>query len=447
MKRYVLSMLIVTLAGCAARGNDAAPEPELDAPAVTPVEVVLPEDLEPDEALTADIASLRDSLGEMTTELGFGDDADSRIVVRYRGRGEVVSGDDAPFEVEYGDSDDDATVADDPDFATWVAVHLQTGNEFEVRFPRDVLHAADDRAHERGIDRGTREPVSEASERPTVPFVEDDAALDPTTRKGWSNAQDTRTLRGTIGVAHTDSAHRRLVSLGTNGGCSGTLVGPKHIVTAAHCIRNFTNGTWRGTTAYAGRSGPSAWRSSAPYNPNPDVAATWYWVPGNFMALSDGLADMPYSATPWDIGVIVTHASRLGETVGWMGWYWWGDNGEFANRTRFNRGYPVCGAVNAPASCQRLGLYGDTQACNVGEHSSTDADGIERRFRFSCDMSGGHSGSSLYSYLDSDTVAVTGVVSWEHCFTCGGDDDRPNTGVRITREYSGIIASLRQSMP
>jgi len=94
--------------------------------------------------------------------------------------------------------------------------------------------------------------------------------------------------------------------------------------------------------------------------------------------------------------VLAAHGLRaLGRPAdGWMGWYWW----------------------------------------------ASDA-------TFGCDVSGGHSGSSLYHYLDGSTLVVTGIVSWQHCTTCGPDDDRPNTGVRITQEYSGTISWLRQTFP
>ena len=51
---------------------------------------------------------------------------------------------------------------------------------------------------------------------------------------------------------------------------------------------------------------------------------------------------------------------------------------------------------------------------------------------------------AVVAYL---AAVVTGVVSWEHCVTCGANDDRPNTGVRITSDYSGAIAWLRQTFP
>lgn len=113
--------------------------------------------------------------------------------------------------------------------------------------------------------------------------------------------------------------------------------------------------------------------------------------------------------------------------------------------------------ANAPANCQPTGLYGDTQLCSTGNYYSADADGNNRAFRFSCDTSAGHSGSALYTYLgaNKETLAVTSVVSAQSCSQCTSAEGnysptvraRPNLGVRITQEYSGIMAGLKQSMP
>ncbi|MCA9611294.1 MAG: trypsin-like serine protease, partial [Myxococcales bacterium] len=443
--RHLLTLAALALGayGCAGDVAVDVDPPESESSAAR-VQVILPDGLDVDETLRADLDSLEDSLREMSEMLG-SDGSDEPIVVRYRGVGDVVDGDAEAPEVIYADDEIDEVAEPVDPRSQWVTVNLSTGHEFEVTFPAEVLDRADARAHDEALDLGSLDRHGlEADENPVDPIPEIEGGPDGVTHKGWSNGVDTRSLMGTYNVAHTHTAYRRIVSLGTNGGCSGTLVGPKHIVTAAHCIRDFRNRRWVGSTAYAGRSGQNAWRSSAGYNPDPKVASTWYWVPGGFLSRADGQTSMPFSATPWDIGVLVTHSSRLGDAVGWMGWYWWGSDSDFGNRTRYNRGYPVCGRDNSPASCRTLGLYGDSRWCATGEYSSPDGDGINRRFRFHCDISGGHSGSSLYHYLDGDTLVVTGIVSWEHCKTCSANDDRPNTGVRITKEYSGVISSLRQ---
>jgi hypothetical protein len=439
--------LLCAIPACVAPSDDALSALDTDQSAVA---LVVPADVEIDESVRRDARALEQSIAGSSRTLGLGT-ASGPLVIEYRGRGPVDDGDDdsAEARIVTGPATDPriAALEEDPEVSSWVAVRVETGNEFRVWFPRSLLAAADGQARRAGLQFGSPGRGTGGEEAEPVAGQVDDQADGDFGTQGWSNGDDSRSLIGTYGVAHTHNAYSKLVSLGTGGGCSGTLVGPKHIVTAAHCIRDFKNRRWIGSTAYAGRSGPNAFRDSAGYNPDPAIAATWYWVPAQVLEIADGSDSMPFSATPFDIGVLVTHTSRMGETVGWMGWYWWGSDATFGGKSKYNRGYPVCSSSNAPAGCQSLGLYGDSDLCGTGEYSSPDADGINRRFRFGCDISGGHSGSSLYHYLDGSTLVVTGIVSWQHCTTCTPADDRPNTGVRITAEYSGAISWLRQTFP
>ncbi len=440
---YLTLVLVGLMGACVGQDSDA--DQALDNASELPsIELFVADGVVLDASARSDADALRESMSDMRSTLGPISRIDSPLIIEYLGRGELVNRDlRVPAKLASPFIDGTSPDPEDTEFRPWTTVRVETGNEFRVWFPAELLHQADEQARAEGLQDGW-DPDLADGELPTEAI--EAAQAD---EKGWSNGVDTRVVKGTYGVAQTHTAYKKLVSMGTNGGCSGTLVGPKHVVTAAHCIRNFKNSSWYGSTAYAGRSGPSAYRASAQYNPDPSIASTWYWLPSAFLSIADGQSSMPFSATPYDIGVIVTHTSRMGDVVGWMGWYWWSSDATFGSKTKYNRGYPVCGRSNSPATCNAnvLALYGDNNTCQTGEYSSPDGDGINRRFRTSCDLSGGHSGSSLYHYLDGSTLVVTGIVSWEHCTTCGAGDDRPNTAVRITKEYSGAISWLRQTFP
>lgn len=387
-----------------------------------------------DETVHADLAEL--SLAVAQTALShskvstFNPRTFPKTRVIFRGKGAIEHG---PVNISVGrlngNSKDDEEAQPGNGIVRWDTVSLTSGNEFRVEFPRKLLRQIGHNAEEKDLNLGMNLPNTEGA-----------SESDEGYSKALSNGIDGRVLRGTYDQPQTHSAYRRLVNIG---GCSGTMIGPKHIITAAHCIRDFRNSRWVAGSAQAGRSGQK-WRASVSFS----TSSAWYWTPARFRELADGRSSLPFSATPYDIGVIVTHNSRMGNVVGWMGWWYWDTDYGFGTNVKYNRGYPVCTSqADAPASCRTDGLYGDVSRCLVGNHSSPDSDGINRRFRHSCDTSGGHSGSSLYHYRNNGALVVTGIHSWSHCRGCSSSDSRPSTGVRITKEYSDMISFLRTTFP
>jgi V8-like Glu-specific endopeptidase len=268
---------------------------------------------------------------------------------------------------------------------------------------------------------------------------------------GWSNGVDTRILRAPTTLwpwrTITNSADN---DTDTEANCTMTLIGPRHLVTAAHCLVNFGTSNWKTRLLTPGRDGQSV----SPYgsswmDPTPPAGTeAWYIVPDPWLdpnTPSDGTEEYQ-----WDIGAVLM-LDRLGDLTGWMG-YGAFPSSDLNNRNQLNRGYPECDKPEKPVSCQSHRLYGDTQYCEIGEYHHPGSNGWNREFSINCDLSRGHSGSPLYHYRyvpswGANGPYVAAVVSWHECTTCTKDDDYPNHVRRITPWVRDWISWLREQFP
>ncbi len=91
--------------------------------------------------------------------------------------------------------------------------------------------------------------------------------------------------------------------------------------------------------------------------------------------------------------------------------------------------------------------YQDVKPCNIGGFGSR-TDGWNSRFSVNCDLSGGHSGSSVYTncWAGSNNV-VLGIVSTQTCSTCTPEDDYPNGIRRLTPDVLDAISYFKSAMP
>lgn len=277
------------------------------------------------------------------------------------------------------------------------------------------------------------------------------AVTGPVAPDGWSNGDDSRIVRSPTTLwpwrAISQSASD---PNGEQSRCTMTLVGPRHMVTAAHCIVEFGTSNWKTRKLTPGRNGTGA--GSEPYgttrmttNPPPGTEA-WYFVPDPWMNPATT------NKWQWDIGAVVV-IDRIGEKTGWMG-YGAYPASDLNTRNHLNRGYPSCNTdyPERPASCQMARLYGDTKYCKIGEYYNPGSNGWNRNFSVSCDLSRGHSGSAIYHYrydpaLGKTVPVVTAVVSWHECFTCDTGDNYPNHVRRITPWVRDVISWLREEFP
>lgn len=419
---------------------------------------------EEDESVREDRATLEKLNAELLASLGLDSDA---ITIEFIGRSK-------PVEVESDGSDGD--ISGDTDtrrdaersesIRSMRAYNPSTGNEFRMTFSEGVLPLAGELADREGLSDGSgddevRDPAALEAELVREAEEAARAEIPADAPPSWSDNVDNRVRLsktaaeepGTTGT--TVWPWRAIVRL--SNGCTGTMIGPRHVITAGHCIYNRSTSAWMTFNVSPGQAGTGLF----PYGSVafPSSGFNWYFTPEGWRQSSPSGGTAQY-----DFGLLVLPQS-IGNQTGWMGWWVEGAD-SLAKDDHFNRGYPACAATDSagnprtddpgdPGSsvvCVAQHLYGDVNNCEIGDFSVKDPDGWSRRFAHSCDASGGQSGSAIYHY-EGGAPVISGIHTSSGCGAtaastpCTSSDDRPLGATRITPEYGDIISFFRNWKP
>ncbi len=272
-----------------------------------------------------------------------------------------------------------------------------------------------------------------------------------------SNAHDSRFLLGGTTAWPWRAISQFRYGSGQDSGCTGTLVGPRHLVTAAHCINKIGTNNWFNFWVTPGKNGEGSSTANEPFgrsfiqlNPPPGTEA-WYFTHSPWRN--------PNTSNPrqWDWGMIVI-PDKLGNQTGWMG-YVARPASQLNVVNHLNRGYPQClnNRNDNPAACTAATpnlahLHGDTKNCTIGSYSAQGPDNWNRLITHSCDTSAGHSGSPVYHYFFDTTlnkwvpvVAMVHVAS--QCQACTPSDNHPSVSRRQTPTELNVISFFREVFP